>query len=324
MEEKHPSYWIRIPVLTIDLLTAAVLYLISFIVLYNVFFRDTPTAYELGYNIGSQQVVIEQLLVVLFGALVWLVYSLIVGLVFSKSFGHLLLGLKLSSHDNSKFRNIFSITFSPLIFFDKLLGVTVVRSRKINLFTKIITVLASLGSLIAIPGLLFYVFMIFFLLIPRAGTDDNFTLCGERFCLVKANTSCKKNLDFISSRVVEIVGKNFTGTGFLISDSLVLTNYHVIEEETVVLIRESNGRISKANVYNVNPNLDIAILVGQFTKGEHIQFVNPTDFKEGTTDLYAIGFPSSVLRQTGTGTLTVTSGVYSAFLDYKDEGFQLV
>ena len=60
MEEKHPSYWIRIPVLTIDLLTAAVLYLISFIVLYNVFFRDTPTAYELGYNIGSQQVVIEQ------------------------------------------------------------------------------------------------------------------------------------------------------------------------------------------------------------------------------------------------------------------------
>lgn len=245
-------------------------------------------------------------------------------MVFSKSFGHLLLGLKLSSHDNSKFRNIFSITFSSLIFFDKLLGATLVQSRKINLFTKIITVLASLGSLIAIPGLLFYFFMIFFLLISRAGTDDSFTLCGGRFCLVKANTSCKKNLDFISWRVVEIVGKNFTGTGFLISDSLVFTNYHVIEEETVVLIRESNGRILKANVYNVNPNLDIAILVGQFTKGEHIQFVNPTDFKEGTTDLYAIGFSSSVLQHTETGTLTVTSGVYSAFLDYKDEGFQLV
>lgn len=321
MEEKHPSYWLRIPVLAVDLLLAAILYLISVIGL----FRNTPTAAELGYNIGSQQVAGQQSQVILLGALVWLVYSLVVSLLFSKSLGHLLLGLKLSSHDNSKFRNIFSVILSPLVFFDKLLGVTLVRSRKINPFTKILTVLASLGSLIAIPGLLLYIFLLGFIFIaPRTSIDDNFTLCGERFCLVKANTSCEKNLDFVRSRVVEIVGKNFTGTGFLISDSLVLTNYHVVEQELVVSIRESNGRVSEAKVYNANPDLDTAILVGQFTKGEHIQFVNPTDFGEGTTDLYAIGFPGSVLRQAGTGPLTVTSGIYSAFLDYKNEGFQLV
>jgi S1-C subfamily serine protease len=217
------------------------------------------------------------------------------------------------------------VLLSPLIFFDKLLGITIIRSRKSNPITKVLTVLASLGSLVAIPGLLLYIFLLgFIFLAPRTDTADNFTLCGERFCLVKANTSCEKNLDFVRSRVVEIVGKNFTGTGFLISDSLVLTNYHVVEQEPVVSVRESNGRVSEAKVYNANPDLDTAILVGQFTKGEHIQFVNPTDFGEGTTDLYAIGFPGSVLRQAGTGPLTVTSGIYSAFLDYKDEGFQLV
>jgi S1-C subfamily serine protease len=321
MEEKHPSYWIRIPALATDLLLVAVLYLISVIVL----FRNTPTAAELGYNIGSQQVAGQQTQVILLGALIWLVYSFVVSLLFSRSLGHILLGLKLSSHDNSRFRNIFSVLLSPLIFFDKLLGITIIRSRKSNSITKVLTVLASLGSLVAIPGLLLYFFLLgFIILAPRTDTVDNFTLCGEKFCLVKANITCEKNLDFVRSRVVEIVGKNFTGTGFLISDSLVLTNYHVVEQEPVVSIRESNGRVSEAKVYNANPDLDIALLVGQFTKGEHIQFVSPTDFGEGTTDLYVIGFPSSVLRQAGTGPLTVTSGIYSAFLDYKDEGFQLV
>lgn len=321
MENKHPSYWIRIPILTVDLLFAALLYLVSVVVLS----RNTPTAAELGYNIGSQQVATQQTHVILLGAVVWLVYTLVLGLIAKRSIGHLLLGAKLSSPDESKIKKAFSILLSPTIFFDKLLGISVIRSRKINPFTRILTVLSSIGSLIAIPGLLLYIFLVGFILFaPRGNNSDNFTLCGQRFCLVKANTSCEKNLDFVRSRVVEIVGKNFTGTGFLISDSLVLTNHHIVEQEPVVLVRESNGRVSEAKVYNSNPDLDMATLVGQFTQGEHIQFVNPTDFGEGTTDLYAIGFPGSVMRQAGTGPLTVTSGIYSAFLDYKKEGFQLV
>jgi S1-C subfamily serine protease len=261
--------------------------------------------------------------VVLLGGFIWLVYALVTGLSLGKSLGHLILGTKF--YDDSRLRKTFAVLLSPTVFFDKILKISIIRSRKQCTFGKILTALASLASLVAIPGLLLYIFVAGFIFFtPRTNVADNFTLCGERFCLVKANTSCEKNLDFVRSRVVEIVGKNFTGTGFLISDSLVLTNYHVVEKEPVASIRESNGRVSEARVYNANPDLDIALLVGQFTKGEHIQFVSPTDFGEGTTDLYAIGFPGSVLRQVGTGPLTVTSGIYSAFLDYKDEGFQLV
>ena len=65
-------------------------------------------------------------------------------------------------------------------------------------------------------------------------------------------------------------------------------------------------------------------LVGQFNLNEHTQFVDPRQFGEGTTDLYAIGYPGQALRLAGTGSVTVTSGIYSAFLDYADMDLHLV
>lgn len=321
MESKETSYWTRIPILGIDLLFAAFLYLLSVILL----FSNTPTAAELGFSINSSEVASQQMYVALLGAGVWVGYTLIFGLLFGRSLGHILLRTKLEGKDTSKVRQAVSLLFSPLLFFDKLLHVNVVRSHKQNALTKLFAICGSLASIVAIPGLFFYLFILgFVILVPRGQVDDNFTLCGERFCLVKPNISCEKNLDFVRSRVVEIVGQNFTGTGFLVSDSIVVTNYHVVESEPVVSIRESNGRVSEARVYNSNPDLDIALLVGQFTKGQHIQFVDPTQFGEGTTDLYAIGYPGQVVRAAGTGSVTVTSGIYSSFLNYPDYGFQLV
>jgi len=323
MEEKYLSYWIRIPILALDLLIASFVFLLLLSRYSPISIYSAPTSAELGYNLSSPQVTGEQIKLVLLGGFIWLIYALVAGLSLGKSLGHLILGTKFNN--DSRLRKTFAVLLSPTIFFDKILKISIVRNRKQSSFGKILIVLASLASLIAIPGLLLYIFVAGFIFFaPRTNVTDNFTLCGERFCLVKANTTCEKNLDFVRPRVVEIIGKNFTGTGFLISGSLILTHYHVVEQEPVVSIRESNGQVSEARVYNANPDLDIALLIGQFTKGEHIQFVNPTDFGEGTTDLYAIGFPGSVLRQAGTGPLTVTSGIYSAFLDYKDEGFQLV
>lgn len=324
-DEKKPSYWIRLPILSVDLIIAGFIFLLLLSRYSPISIYNAPTSAELGYNISSPEVANEQIKVVLLGAVIWVVYAVLVGLSLGKSLGHVILGTKFSLHNNSRIKTAFSVLLSPLILFDKLLGTEIVRSRKQTAIVKITTVLASLASVVALPALALYIFIAGFVLFaPRTNTADNFTLCGERFCMVKANDSCEKNLDLVRSRVVEIVGQNFTGTGFLISDSLVLTNYHVVEQEEQVSIRESNGRVSEARVYNANPELDMALLVGQFTQGEHIQFVNPQDFGEGTTDLYAIGFPGSVLRQAGTGPITVTSGIYSAFLDYRDEGFQLV
>jgi S1-C subfamily serine protease len=320
MEEKQPSYWIRIPILSIDLLIVAFIFIFSLLYFSQ---YGSPASAGLGYSFNSPEVKEDHISIILLGGLVWVVYIVATGFLLGKSLGHLILGTKFD--DKSRFKNTLSLLFSPTIFFDKIVKARIIRSRKQSLFGRVLTILASLVTLIAIPGLALYIFVaatIFF--DPTTAEQNDFSWCGEKVCLVAANTKCEKNLDLVRSRVVEIIGQEGTGTGFLISDSLILTNHHVIENESVVSIREENGRVSEANVYKSNPDQDIALLSGEFAKGEHIQFVKPTDFGEGTTDLYAIGYPGSALRESGTGSLTITSGIYSAFLDYRDEGFQLV
>lgn len=61
-----------------------------------------------------------------------------------------------------------------------------------------------------------------------------FGLCDEKFCLVKANTSCEKNINLARDRTVKIVGEEKAGTGLLVSNSLIITNYHVVEDEEVL------------------------------------------------------------------------------------------
>lgn len=317
----NASPWLRIPILGIDLFLAAVAYLFSVIYL----FSNTPTAAELGYSINSSLVAEQQQQVILLGAAVWIVYSVFFSILFKRSVGHLLIGTQLESPDFNRIKTFFSVLLSPTLFFDRLLNVKIVRDNKPGLFQKLSTFVGGLLSLIALPGLLLYFLLIGFIIFaPRGDIDPSFTLCGERFCLVKPNVTCEKNLDSIRNKVVEIIGEESTGTGFLISDSLVLTNFHVVEGEDSYTIRESNGRTSVARVYNANPDLDIAILVGQFSLKEHTQFVDPRLFGEGTTDLFAIGYPGQALRLAGTGSVTVTSGIYSAFLDYADMDLHLV
>lgn len=315
------SPWLRIPILGIDLFSAAVVYLFSVIYM----FSDTPTAAELGYSINSSLVASQQQQVVLLGALIWIMYSILCAVLFKRSFGHLLIGTHLESTDMTRFKAFFSVLLSPIFFFDRLLNVKIIRLDKPGGFQKLFTSIGSLFSIAAVPGLLLYLLLVgFIIFVPSGEVDPSFTLCGERFCLVKPNTMCEKNIDSIRNKVVEIIGEESTGTGFLISDSLVLTNFHVVEGEDSYTIRESNGRTSIARVYNANPELDIALLVGQFNLNEHTQFVDPRQFGEGTTDLYAIGYPGQALRLAGTGSVTVTSGIYSAFLDYADMDLHLV
>jgi len=315
------SGFILIPILGIDLFLTAILYLITVIFL----FSNTPTAAELGYGINSSLVAEQQQQVIFLGAGIWIAYVAFFSLTLKRSLGHILLGTQLDAADISRFKVFFSLLLSPLFFFDRLLGINTKRVDKPSIVHKGFTLIGSLLSLVAFPGLLLYLLLIAFVIFaPRENIDPSFTLCGERFCLVKPNDSCEKNIDSTRNKAVEIIGQDSTGTGFLISDSLVLTNYHVVENESTVTIRESNGRTSVANIYNANPDLDIAILVGQFTVNDHVQFVDPRLFGEGTTDLYAIGYPGQALRQPGTGSVTVTSGIYSAFLDYADYDLHLV
>jgi len=310
----------RILALAFDLTFAGVIYLLligrgSPISLYN-----APTSAELGYGIGSEVVHSEQVKVILVGILAWTIYILLSVLSLKKTIGQLFVGIYYEGE--SIIKKILSAWLSLSFLIDKLLKTKISKTEKTN---KVAGILGTLLSLITLPGLALFIFIAGFILInPSFNGPDNIGLCGEKFCLVKPNTQCEKNIDLVRSRTVEIVGKEFTGTGFLVSSSLVLTNNHVIEGESDVQIREQSGKISQGKVFKVNPDFDMALVIGQFSEGQHIQFVNPTDFGEGTTDLMAIGYPGSIMRESGTGTLTVTKGIYSAFRHYPEFGIDLV
>jgi S1-C subfamily serine protease/uncharacterized RDD family membrane protein YckC len=318
VDKNQSAYLIRIPILAFDLLLVGTL--AASIMLF--YYSDIPTSAELGYNLNSPEVRSEQILVIIVPAISWLVYSISTGLFLKKSIGHLLLGTKF--RNQSRLKTILSILFSPFIFVDKIFKITIIRNTKPTVLSNSATLFGIIASFITIPGLVLYIFILGILVFEDNSVMNNFTWCGEKFCIVQPNTVCEKNLDGIRSNVVEIIGENATGTGIIISEEFILTNYHVVELDSTVQIREDNGNISEAKISNKNEDLDIALLSGKFSKNEHIQFVDPTYFKEGTTDLYAIGYPGSIFRQEGTGSLTITSGIYSSFLNYVDEGFQLV
>ncbi len=308
----------RIPALSIDLILAGVVFIILMITV----FGSQPTAAELGYGTNSQPVFIQQVQLILLAIGIWLGYGMLAALILKRSIGQAFVGIRYANEVNFLSR-ILSIILTPLFFIDKLFEISTHLDEK-NGIQRIFTVLGSVAAIVALPALLVFIFLAGFIIFaPRNATND-IGLCGEKFCIVKANTTCEKNIDLARDRTVEIVGEEKAGTGLLVSNSLIITNYHVVENETVLTIREQNGRTSNASIYKANPDLDFAILIGQFTEGEHVQFVNPKDFKEGTTDLYAIGYPGTFLRETGTGSISVTKGIYSSLLDYSDYGIQLV
>lgn len=308
----------RIPSLSIDLIFAGIIYLVLIIAV----FSSQPTAAELGYGINSQLVFNQQVELILIGVCLWLGYGILAALLLKRSIGQAFVGIRYSKETNF-FARAFSIILSPLFFVDRLLKINTLLDEK-NGLHKVFTVLGSLSAIISLPALLGFFLLAGFLILAPRNTINDVGLCGEKFCIVKANTACEKNIDSARDRTVEIVGKEKAGTGLLVSNSLIITNYHVVENEQTLTIREQNGRTSNAVIYNANPDLDFAILIGQFTDGEHVQFVNPKEFSEGTTDLYAIGYPGTFLRETGTGSISVTKGIYSSFLDYPDYGIQLV
>ena len=309
---------LRIAALSIDLIIAGVLYLLLIIIVFN----DQPTAAELGYGIHSPIVRSQQTQILLLAAIVWILICIVSIISIKRSLGQLITGIHYHKTTSLKER-FFSVLLSPCIFADIMLQTSLYREER-NSVQKILTVLGGVSALATIPAFVGFILITGLLVINPVIDDNSPGICEETFCLVKPNNSCNKNIGLARERTVEIIGNEKAGTGLLISDSLVLTNYHVAEGEDLMKIREQNGKISNAVLYRANPDLDIAILIGQFTKGEHIQFVNPRDFDEGTTDLYAIGYPGTVMRDTGTGSITVTKGIYSSFLDYPEYGIQLV
>ena len=103
-------------------------------------------------------------------------------------------------------------------------------------------------------------------------------------------SEASKNKNFVPFKTKDI----FFGSGFLINDgSYVITNYHVIQDTSIVLIRTGNGKESVAKVAYYDKKIDLAILklinkVGDENEVFHVN--NFEDPKPGT-DALVIGYP---------------------------------
>jgi S1-C subfamily serine protease len=106
-----------------------------------------------------------------------------------------------------------------------------------------------------------------------------------------------------------------SGSGFIVStNGFVVSNYHVIEGATRVIVADSNGRKTSAEVVDSNASRDLAILKLSEGTPKALQLGDIDSIKIGEP-VYAIGSPGvlTVLQQ------TVTRGVVSGIRDFTSE-----
>ena len=115
-----------------------------------------------------------------------------------------------------------------------------------------------------------------------------------------------QNIDQIRRSVVTIESGMGHGSGFFISPTLLLTNYHVVEGSEFVRIKLLTGRKIIGDVIRKHLERDIALI--QVEKSGHIPIPIRKKSLKITEEVYAIGSP---LDQALSG--TVTKGIVSKF-----------
>jgi serine protease Do len=95
------------------------------------------------------------------------------------------------------------------------------------------------------------------------------------------------------------------GSGVIVSDEgYIVTNYHVIQEATNIMVTLNDGQAFDAEVVGTDPNTDIALLKIEGNAFPYIEFGNSYDLRPGEWVL-AVGNPMNL-------TSTVTAGIISA------------
>jgi serine protease Do len=96
-----------------------------------------------------------------------------------------------------------------------------------------------------------------------------------------------------------------TGSGVIVSDDgYIVTNYHVIQDATDIVVTLNDGQAFDAEVVGSDPNTDIALLKIEGNDFPYIEFGNSNDLRPGEWVL-AVGNPMNL-------TSTVTAGIISA------------
>ncbi len=109
-----------------------------------------------------------------------------------------------------------------------------------------------------------------------------------------------------------------TGTGFFVSDDIVITNEHVVSGCSVVDVRRHDGDSQKGRVVNVSERSDLATIKVGRTSAEHLR-LRPDNVEVGET-IVTFGFPLSGLLSDGG---VATTGIVSALSGIKNDSSRI-
>ena len=123
-----------------------------------------------------------------------------------------------------------------------------------------------------------------------------------------ASTLSTGAIGFDAERTYESVFVIYSGTslgsGFAVGENCVVTNAHVIDNPSSIIVETYDGTKHKASVLGMNEQQDIAVLIVQDAKFPYLEIADLTTMKIGD-DIYAIGAPRGMAY-------TLTKGGVSA------------
>ncbi|WP_010093790.1 S1 family peptidase [Ornithinibacillus scapharcae] len=136
---------------------------------------------------------------------------------------------------------------------------------------------------------------------------QTFSIPAIDFLITSTKLSVDEEIKSYKAAVVVVETEESKGTGFAISaDGYIITNHHVVDEETSVTVAFPEEGLFKAEVVENYPDVDLAILktetkeelpylelaqTAQFKENEHISFIgNPLAFNGIANEGTIIGY----------------------------------
>ncbi|WP_308437228.1 S1C family serine protease [Virgibacillus salexigens] len=113
-------------------------------------------------------------------------------------------------------------------------------------------------------------------IIPRT-----FSIPAIDFLITSAQLSQEEDIKTYQQAVVTVETGDSKGTGFSISsDGLILTNYHVVEEASEIIVAFPNDKLYSAHVKEIHPSIDLAILDIDSENMPYLQLAKNADIQK--------------------------------------------
>ncbi|MDL4840424.1 S1C family serine protease [Aquibacillus rhizosphaerae] len=111
------------------------------------------------------------------------------------------------------------------------------------------------------------------------------------FLVTSAKLVSDPTIDTYQESVVVIEAGNSKGTGFSIAaDGVIITNHHVIEDESNIMVAYPDQGLFAAEVVHAYPDIDLAVLQVDGEELPHLNLAKETTFNENE-HIYFIGNP---------------------------------